>query len=251
MDELITTKQVQELLQVDRITVYRMLKDGRLNGIKVGKQWRFRQNEIDSLVANGTNHNDLPQPEYSPNEVLPVHCIQTIQDVFAEMNSIGAVTTDIEGLPITGISNICEFCQLVQSNPAGKQACQESWQELALLPSNDPGQTTCHAGLNITRSPIELDGKLTAVLVAGQFASASIEIDKLTILADEAADKYQLDKQALQLATRSIYRLDSKRQSQVGQWLERVAETFQIIAHERADLLGRLKNIAAMSTFKI
>ena len=54
MDELITTKQVQDLLQVDRITIYRMLKDGRLKGVKVGKQWRFQTQEIEDLVSGGT-----------------------------------------------------------------------------------------------------------------------------------------------------------------------------------------------------
>ncbi|MCA9947998.1 MAG: helix-turn-helix domain-containing protein, partial [Anaerolineales bacterium] len=38
MEDLLTTRQVQELLQVDRTTVYRMRKDGRLTGVKVGQQ---------------------------------------------------------------------------------------------------------------------------------------------------------------------------------------------------------------------
>ena len=46
MGDLFTVKQVQDLLKVDRITVYRMLQDGRLKGIKVGHQWRFNQSEV-------------------------------------------------------------------------------------------------------------------------------------------------------------------------------------------------------------
>jgi excisionase family DNA binding protein len=37
----LTTRQVQNILQVDRITIYRMLQDGRLKGVKIGQQWRF------------------------------------------------------------------------------------------------------------------------------------------------------------------------------------------------------------------
>src|SRR5947209_1519359 len=51
MSELLTVKEVQELLKVDRITVYRMLKDGRLTGVKIGHQWRFSRQEIDSLLS--------------------------------------------------------------------------------------------------------------------------------------------------------------------------------------------------------
>ena len=38
MPNLLTAKEVQELLSVDRTTIYRMLKDGRLKGVKVGNQ---------------------------------------------------------------------------------------------------------------------------------------------------------------------------------------------------------------------
>lgn len=34
MSEFLTARQVQKLLSIDRTTIYRMLKDGRLNGIK-------------------------------------------------------------------------------------------------------------------------------------------------------------------------------------------------------------------------
>ena len=48
-NKLLTAKQVQDLLHVDRTTIYRMLKDGRLNGVKVGKHWRFSAQEVNDL----------------------------------------------------------------------------------------------------------------------------------------------------------------------------------------------------------
>ena len=45
MAELLTTKQLEDLLKIDRITVYRMLNDGRLKCVKIGNQWRFPRNE--------------------------------------------------------------------------------------------------------------------------------------------------------------------------------------------------------------
>ena len=50
-DTLLTTRQVQELLRVDRITVYRMLNDGRLKGVKIGQQWRFPAREVERLLG--------------------------------------------------------------------------------------------------------------------------------------------------------------------------------------------------------
>ncbi|MBK8935555.1 MAG: helix-turn-helix domain-containing protein [Chloroflexi bacterium] len=44
MTELLTTKQVQDRLQVDRTTIYRMLKDGRCKASKLANNgvspWR-------------------------------------------------------------------------------------------------------------------------------------------------------------------------------------------------------------------
>ena len=111
MDELVTTKQVQNLLQVDRITVYRMLKDGRLSGVKVGSQWRVPRTELQELLLGERSLEVTPERELHPAEILPVHCLQVIQDVFAEMSNVGSLTADPEGQPLTEISNSCEFCK--------------------------------------------------------------------------------------------------------------------------------------------
>ena len=47
MADLLTTNQVQTLLKVDRTTIYRMVEQGRLPAIRVGKQWRFSRPEIE------------------------------------------------------------------------------------------------------------------------------------------------------------------------------------------------------------
>ncbi|MCA9936705.1 MAG: helix-turn-helix domain-containing protein [Anaerolineales bacterium] len=66
MDDLLTTKQVQDLLQVDRTTVYRMLKDGRITGVKVGQQWRFHRQEVENLLGISTSQPTAPAPPAAP-----------------------------------------------------------------------------------------------------------------------------------------------------------------------------------------
>ena len=51
MQRLLSARQVQDILHIDRSTVYRMAEDGRLPAIRVGKQWRFPAEEIYALVA--------------------------------------------------------------------------------------------------------------------------------------------------------------------------------------------------------
>ena len=60
---LLTARQVQDVLHIDRSTVYRMAEDGRIPAIKVGKQWRFPSDEILALVsqeADGRRSNLRP-----------------------------------------------------------------------------------------------------------------------------------------------------------------------------------------------
>ncbi|NKQ34046.1 MAG: helix-turn-helix domain-containing protein [Chloroflexi bacterium] len=111
MNELLTTKQVQDYLKVDRTTIYRMLKDGRLNGIKVGKQWRFPRSEIEGLSSVPVAYSSVAT---SHDNALPLECVQTVQDVTADTMEVGAVVTDEDGFPLTAVSNSSRFCQLIR-----------------------------------------------------------------------------------------------------------------------------------------
>jgi len=48
MTEMLTAKEMQDLLQVDRSTIYRMAEAGQLPAVKVGKQWRFPSHLVES-----------------------------------------------------------------------------------------------------------------------------------------------------------------------------------------------------------
>ena len=97
MDDLLTTRQLQDLLQVDRITIYRMLNDGRLQGFKVGGQWRFSRQEIESwLREQRVDWEQAGEPEPSegaalPSRVLSLSCVRAIQGVCAEALELGMV----------------------------------------------------------------------------------------------------------------------------------------------------------------
>ena len=245
MTELLTTRQVQDLLQVDRITIYRMLKDGRLTGIKVGQQWRFPREEIEAFLGGGPGERES-RPSH-PGEVLPIHCLQVIQGVFAEILNVGSVTTDTEGEPITEISNSCEFCDLILSSPEGREGCVASWRRLARFPAGGPEFMRCHAGLQYARARIEVEGEQIALLIAGQFYHGSPDEQAEEERIRELAVKFDLDGEQLAVAARSIRVLGEENESQIGSWLVKVAQTFEDIGRERAELLSRLKQIAAVA----
>ena len=46
-DSFLTTEEVLEYLQVNLRTVYRLIRLGKLPAVRVGRQWRFRRQDLD------------------------------------------------------------------------------------------------------------------------------------------------------------------------------------------------------------
>jgi excisionase family DNA binding protein len=248
MENLLTARQVQELLNVDRTTIYRMLKDGRLTGVKVGQHWRFSAHEVNEISA-GAVHVSKPETPLSKN-VLPLHCMQPVQDVFAEIAEVGSVTTDKDGNPLTRISNSCDFCKLIMGSDEGRAACTESWRKLVSQKDASPEFMTCHAGLQYARAQIEVQDELIAILVAGQFYVQKPEAEEENQRIEALAQKYHISKDLLKQASKQISVLDDRKLPMISGWLEQVAVTFEQISFEHVNLKGRLRQIAEMSVIE-
>lgn len=52
MAHVMTIEEVAAYLRVSRFTIYRLAKARVLPGSRVGRQWRFQQEEIDRWIAN-------------------------------------------------------------------------------------------------------------------------------------------------------------------------------------------------------
>jgi excisionase family DNA binding protein len=49
-DAFLTTEEVLDYLQVNLRTVYRLIKAGRIPAVRVGRQWRFRKQDIETWL---------------------------------------------------------------------------------------------------------------------------------------------------------------------------------------------------------
>jgi len=248
MDDLLTTRDVQELLKLDRTTLYRMLKDGRLSGVRVGQQWRFTRQDVEVLLRRGAAAElaakaPIERPASAPSaDVLPLHCMQAIQDVFADLAHVGCVTTRLDGEPLTAISNACRLCALFQSSAAGRRQCIASWRALASRSERFPQVTACHAGLGYMHARIDIDDQPTALLVAGQF-----RLNDDPIGAKQLASEYGLDADEVAAAAGAVQIFDVGARERIAAALKKVAHTFEEIGRERARMIGRLRRIAALS----
>ncbi|MCP4725481.1 MAG: helix-turn-helix domain-containing protein [bacterium] len=251
MDNLLTTKQVLDILNIDRTTVYRMLKDGRLLGVKIGKQWRFSNESVERLVSgtSSVRESETAQPAQQPVDILQLHCLQPIQDVFAEIAEVGSVTTNVAGFPISNLSNCNDFCKLILNSEAGRKGCVKSWHKLTSLGKRKTEFYTCHAWLKYLGVRIEPDGDFIAMLFAGQIHTEEqdkgIEADRIRKLAYD----YDIDKSKLLEASRKLIVLDDNKQEKLGNWLYKIANTFESIGSERSKFLNKLKKISKLTAF--
>lgn len=251
MDKLLTTKQVQEYLKVDRITVYRMLNDGRVKGVKVGNHWRFTQAEISRLLG------ELPQPEEVAEDSsavdlsdFPIDCVERLQEVFAGILGVGAVTVNLQGEAITRPFFSNPFCQLMLASPSGCKACQQSWRKIATRITGHPEFYACHAGLGYLRSPVKMNGQTIAWMVTGQLYASQPSAEATSAKLQELSAKHQIPLADLEEAAREIPVLKRAEQLKVQEWAPRVADTVQSMLCERSDLVNRLERIAEISSVK-
>lgn len=259
MNNMLTAKDVQQLLQVDRSTVYRMAEDGRLPAVKVGKQWRFPVDQLQQLLGSQV---DVLTQSTEPQEssvrplstsfedtdlakMLPLECVQLIQDSHAELLGVMLVVTDLEGKPVTTPSNPCGLFSAISEQPQAIQRCISSWHDLGQLLNIEPVFQRSHLGLLCARGLIRVGKELPGMVVAGCIAPQEWppSAEQLSMMAAE------LDVQPHVLAGRldQVHILSEEEQATVLASVQKVANIVAHIVQERLVLLGRLNGIANLA----
>ncbi len=246
MDDFLTTRQVQTLLKIDRITIYRMLQDGRLKGVKIGSQWRFTRQEVERLLSGEAPVEEAPQPVPSGN--FPTHCVQTIQNLFSAVSQISALCIDTQGEPLTEPTGLCGLCQMMQQSPSGREACRASWKETARQTFSGEKFFTCHAGIQYIASPFkDEDGNTAGFFLAGQFYWQPPEPGEQKERLQRLAKEHNLSIEALERAERTVPVIEPALHARVEQWPVTAALAVQSILQERTRFMQRLQQIANLT----
>lgn len=237
MADFFTTRQLQEILQVDRTTIYRMADKGRLPAVKIGNQWRFPQDKIQQWLQNqsdpamGGHSNGLGQmtkekQETPLAEVLPLECVQLIVDTFADTLGVMLVITDLAGNPITRPSNPCGLYGVADSSEGGVNACMQLWAQMANRVSLQPTFMQSHIGLLCARALVRVGNELGAMVVAGGIAPAQWPPSQAEI--DRISARLELDPEQFRAHVGEVFHLDADEQSHLLHVLQRIAD---IVAH--------------------
>jgi len=251
MTEMLTAKDMQTLLQVDRSTIYRMAEAGRIPAIKVGKQWRFPGDQVN----NWLNTTAEPQPvhdqqpaEFSDEallDLLPLDCVQLILDTFADSLEVMLVITDMNGSPVTDISHPCGLFQAVSKVPDAVQKCVESWRDLGQTIDLEPRFVPSHLGLLCARGFIRVGSELVGMVIVGGIAPddwppAPDEVSKI-------AAEFGVDPTALVPHLTEVFHLGTEERARVLPFVQRIANIIAHIATERSTYMSKLSAIAELT----
>ena len=256
MADLLTTHQVQNLLNIDRTTTYRMVQSGQLPAIRVGKQWRFARTEIDrwlhSQAASGATASvsaQAPMPDYAAPalaNLLPLTSLQLVQDAFAEALGVMMVVTDMEGRPVTRVSNACGLYEAVIGNAEAAARCIQGWQRLAGGLTLEPKFAPSELGLLCARGLIRSGNELKGMLFLGGIAPE--EWPPTLEQMNAIAAHHGLDPQCVRDSILAVHRLDKPDRERALAFAQRMADICSHMLEDWSGLHRRLQAIASLTT---
>jgi hypothetical protein len=206
-----------------------MVEAGRLPAVRVGKQWRFDSEQLHCWLSERAILATLSaptQPASGLAALLPLGCVQMIQDAFAEALEVMMLTTDMSGQPFTAVSEPCGFFSTLVGNKA--DALLGTWQQLAIEPALEPRFLRSEIGLLFTRGVIRVGDKLIGMVIAGGAAPADwppVEREW-----QSWARRFGADQAAVHANLDGVYRLNADQHTKVLRAVQRVADIFSHVA---------------------
>ncbi|MDH3261254.1 MAG: helix-turn-helix domain-containing protein [Acidimicrobiia bacterium] len=249
---MLTTKDLQQLLQVDRSTIYRMAEAGQLPAMKVGRQWRFPADRIDRWLedrnmhpATTTRRPDLDLNGNSLSALLPSNYITSLGDLIGEMHGVMVVVTDMEGEPLAEPSNQCGLFKLVNEQPGAVRQCVAVWRDLAQDLDLAPRFAPSHLGLLCARSYLRVGSELRGIILAGGIAPShwpppAQEIERMST-------EFGIDASLISGHVDEVFHLNLEAEQRVLALLPRLARFLSEVANERKQLFSKLDAIAALA----
>ena len=248
---LLTTKQVQELFKVDKSTIYRMAEDGRIPAVKVGRQWRFPSDKLDSLLGGAAPIPPLSPSappagrEYSLEMALPADTAQALADLAADLFGVMAVVTDMDGNALTSVANPCGYFTAVFDGVYTADRCAEGWRRLGEEIDLEPRFLPSHLGFLCARSFIRQGPRLVGMVIVGGVATAEwppsdAEIDLVSV-------ETGVPVATIREHINEVYWIDEAHQEWIVRNLSRVSDLISLMADDRGRMMAKLEGIAALA----
>jgi len=168
---LLTTRDVQRLIKVDRSTIYRMAESGRIPAVKVGRQWRFPASRLRDWLHNGGG--TLPGSRPAAGELPALAgsgAVQAVADLLAESTGTMVVVTDLAGMLLAEVARPCGLFRALHAYPGVMEHCVRGWEQMAAGLDLAPRWQPTPLGFLCARSLFRVGDRLGGMVLAGGVA---------------------------------------------------------------------------------
>lgn len=166
--QYLTASDVTRLLRIDKSTVYRMAEDGRLPGVKVGRQWRFPADEVQRVLGI-----DFVVDTDSPAaSTIDLDRAAALTGLFADLYGVMAVVTDLDGRPLAEVINPSDYFAALSEGPGVLETCVGEWRSHGADQDFQPTLQPSHLGFLCARAYIRRGFELVGMVIAGGIAPA-------------------------------------------------------------------------------
>jgi hypothetical protein len=234
-----------------------MVQGGHLPALRVGKQWRFDRADIErwlrSRSAPPAPNSGAAAAAVTPatgatphlSELLPAVFTQMMQDAFADALGVMMIVTDMDGVPVTRVSNACGLYNLLMSAGEPITRCIQNWQAMAGALTLEPKFAPNDLGLLCARGLIRSGNELKGMVFVGGIAPeawppAAREVDAI-------AAHFGLPTATLTGRIEQVYHAGQADRERVLSFVQRIADLLSHLIEDRSDLNQRLHAIASLT----
>jgi excisionase family DNA binding protein len=240
----LTARDLQDLIRVDKSTIYRMAEDGRLPAVKVGRQWRFPEREVMSWLGADTVGTPM-RVEHNLRDLISPGVAASVADLTAAALGVTVVITDMDGRPLAPVANPCGLFEAVAADPAVLPRCIATWQKYGSVPDLIPRFEPSEFGFLCARAFIRRDSRLLGMVIAGGVAP-----DLWPPPSDEVAGiatRLGVVEPLVAAHVDEVFHLNHAQQAELLGLLPRAALLVSQIADEAGAMAGTLTAIAGLA----
>lgn len=223
---LLTTRDVQHVMRVDRSTVYRMAESGRLPAVKVGRQWRFPEDRFQEWLAGGRAEGVVAHADDGGR--LSPEAVTALADLIGELLGTMILVTDMAGRPLAEPGHPCELYSALHGYPGVLERCLAGWRDMAADADLEPRWIPTPLGFLCAHTLVRVGDHLEAMVLAAGVAPPDWPPDDAAV--SQLAEALGVPPGQVAAHIRGLHYLTPEEQARVLRLLPRVGAVFSRLA---------------------
>ena len=236
------------MVRLNRVTIYRLIREGQFPAMKVGSQWRFQRAAVEQWLTSQqpTTPAEQTHDTAHPNEyVAAFHNPEVILvlQAFAKAMGLSIFAIDPQGATILDCMNCHPFCVNMQVTQPGRARCQEVRDAFAFNEMRD-----CVTGASYIKTPVYVADQIIGYTVMGPLVRDAYHMEQMRQCLPETAAALGIAPEVLLRQLSAIQTLNAGQLEVLQSLLSTVMSTVVQVSVERWRTEDRLKTIARLAT---